>query len=216
MVIIDRDGSTITREGRAALSNDPTGERFPWYPSPVFNLSEGPGDIEHTPMVIALCETNSQAAQEAIEERMTPTAQRFLDEAKAKGEDPGLIFGIGCSRGGLCNRIRGVVGLPLLPALKHKHPLEKTESEEGAWQCDGCAGGGAERYSCTEGCDFDFCGECNANAGSGKELPPKLVIFDIPDDMACYEGPEGDVTEEVLAKFVADYQAKRLQKKKLG
>merc|ERR1711988_1663641 len=39
---------------------------------------------------------------------------------------------------------------------------------------------------------------------------PQLMILDIPDDGGFYEGPKGDITEEVVAKFVADYQAKSL------
>mmetsp|Transcript_67685 Transcript_67685/g.147418 ORF Transcript_67685/g.147418 Transcript_67685/m.147418 type:complete len:470 (+) Transcript_67685:77-1486(+) len=214
MVIIDKDGSTINKDGRAALSSDPTGERFPWYPKPVFNLSEGPGCINETPMVIALCETSDQAVQQAIEETMTPIAKRFVDDAKARGEDPSLAFGIGCTSGGISSRLRSLMGLPALPPSKHEHPLNKMDSE-GGWGCDGCGKSGAERYRCSAGCDFDYCEECDAAAGSSKLLPPKLMLIDIPDDGGYYDGPEGDVTAEVLAKFVADYQAKGLQRKKL-
>merc|ERR1712100_664142 len=44
---------------------------------------------------------------------------------------------------------------------------------------------------------------------------PRLMILDIPDEGGFYEGPEGDITEEVVAKFVADYQAKSLTRKQL-
>merc|ERR1712107_854810 len=36
-VIFDKDGTLITRDGRAAVSGDPTGDEFPWYPKPVGN-----------------------------------------------------------------------------------------------------------------------------------------------------------------------------------
>merc|ERR1712216_580959 len=35
LVIVDKDGTTINRDGRAALSSDPEGEEFPWHPKAV-------------------------------------------------------------------------------------------------------------------------------------------------------------------------------------
>ena len=32
LVIVDKDGSVISKEGRGAISGDPTGADFPWYP----------------------------------------------------------------------------------------------------------------------------------------------------------------------------------------
>jgi len=73
-VVIDKDGSTITTNGRAAVSNDPEGLEFPWYPKPVANLNSGPGLIQEVPTVISFCESSDAAAQKAIEEQMTPIA----------------------------------------------------------------------------------------------------------------------------------------------
>merc|ERR1712230_254463 len=67
VVIIDKDGSTITKNGRAALSGDPEGADYPWYPKPVANLNGGPGDINEAATVVAFCETNELAVQEAVE-----------------------------------------------------------------------------------------------------------------------------------------------------
>merc|ERR1719164_224026 len=35
LVILDTDGTTITTDGRSAVSEDPTGEAFPWKPKPL-------------------------------------------------------------------------------------------------------------------------------------------------------------------------------------
>merc|ERR1719502_1390860 len=35
LVILDSDGSLITTDGRTAISEDPTGEEFPWHPKSV-------------------------------------------------------------------------------------------------------------------------------------------------------------------------------------
>jgi len=38
LVILDAEGKTITKEGRSAISGDPTGEEFPWKPVPPAEL----------------------------------------------------------------------------------------------------------------------------------------------------------------------------------
>jgi len=44
---------------------------------------------------------------------------------------------------------------------------------------------------------------------------PSLMFVDIADDGAFYEGPQGELTAETLAKFVADFEAKALTRKQL-
>merc|ERR1712070_1273990 len=39
-VIIDKDGSVITKDGRAAVSSDPEGAEFPWYLKPVKDMAQ--------------------------------------------------------------------------------------------------------------------------------------------------------------------------------
>jgi len=112
-----------------------------------------------------------------------------------------------------------MLSLPTLPPSKHEHPLEKKEGG-GGWGCDGCgeSGEGKERYRCTQGCDYDLCGDCNSKAQAGRveTLQPKLMMVDIPDEGAYYEGPGGDVTPETVQKFVDDYLAKSLERKQLS
>lgn len=219
-IIVGADGTVINKDGRTAVTGDPTGVEFPWYPKPVHNLKDGPGNIQEAPTVCAFCETSDAATQKAIEEAMAPLAQKYLDEAKAEGEEePKLAFSIVTSSAGLSGKLRGMFSLPVLPPSQHEHPLVKKE-EEGArgWGCDGCgqSGDGKERYRCAEGCDFDFCGECNAKVGSTASYPPKLMLVDIPENGGFYEGPEGEVAAITLEKFVTDYLGKTLERKQLG
>jgi len=112
-VIIDKDGSVITKDGRAAVSSDPTGAEFPWYPKPVSNLSGGPGPLNDAAVVVALCEAASADPQKAAEEAMTPIAKKYIEEAKAKGEEePEIAFMIATSSGGIGDRLREMTGLP--------------------------------------------------------------------------------------------------------
>eukprot|EP00927_Polykrikos_kofoidii_P028232 TRINITY_DN2468_c0_g1_i1.p1 TRINITY_DN2468_c0_g1~~TRINITY_DN2468_c0_g1_i1.p1 ORF type:complete len:473 (+),score=93.50 TRINITY_DN2468_c0_g1_i1:86-1504(+) len=218
-VLVDSDGSVITKEGRDAVSSDPAGANFPWYPKPVRNLAQGPGSINDVPTVFAFCETCDNATQEAVEAAMEPIAKRYHAEAKAAGEEePSVAFTIATSSGGLTGRLRGMLSLEELPPPAHEHPLEKKEAG-GGWGCDGCGCDGSpsvERFRCTEGCDFDYCGECHGKVGTSKTLPAKLMLVDIPDEGGYYEGPEGDITAETVEKFVADYLEKSLTRKQLG
>jgi len=217
-VILDKDGSVITKEGRGAVSSDPTGAEFPWYPKPVGTVSNNVDIVNELPTVIAFCEGDA-AACAAAEAAMTPLAISFKEKAKAAGEeDPEFAFLVSTVSGGPGPMIRSMMGLPGLPPAKHEHPLEKAESF-GQWGCDGCSTGkgpGDERYHCASGCDFDFCAECNAKAGAATEArPPKLMLLDIPDNSGFYEGPEGPVTTEAVEKLVADYKAKAIARKQL-
>jgi len=218
-VIIDKDGSVITKDGRTAVTADPTGAEFPWYPKPVADLKNGPGSLNEVTTLMVFCETSDETTKKAIEDLLTPIAKEYLEKAKAAGEeDPEVAVMMATSAEGLSGRIREMVSLPSLPPAKHEHPLAKQEMSSG-WYCDGCRCGsdGKERYRCTQGCDFDFCGECNAKAGeSAPALAPKLVLLDIPDNGGFYSGPEGEISTDVVRKFLADHSAKALTRQQLG
>jgi len=165
LVIIDKDGCTINQNGRAAISSDPEGKEFPWYPTPVANLKAGPGSINEVPTVVALCETSEAATQKVIEEAMTPIAKRYLDAQKAQGEeDPKLAFMISTETGGIGGQLRKILDLPEI---------------------------------------------------DGASMPPKLMLLDIPSGGAFFEGPEGEITSDVLEKFVSGWEDSSLERKEL-
>jgi len=165
-VIIDKDGSVITKDGRSAVTGDPTGAEFPWYPKPVADLKSGPGSLNEVATLMVFCETSDEVAKKAIEDTLTPIAKEYLEKAKAAGEeDPELAFTLVTSAEGLSERIRGMVSLPAL--------------EEGS------------------------------------KLAPKLILLDIPDKGGFYSGPDGEISAEVVRKFLADYAAKTLTRQQL-
>jgi len=165
LVIVDKDGSTITTDGRNAVSRDSTGSNFPWHPKPVADLEDGPGNLNKAPVVVALCEA-AGAAQQAAEDAMAPMAKTYLDEAKAKGEEcPELSFMIAKSSEGIPAQLRSMMALP----------------------------------------------DCNGL----ESAPPKLVLIDISNDRSFYEGPEGDITKEIVQKFVQDWRQGNLEQKQL-
>merc|ERR1711959_76731 len=112
---------TITTNGRAAVSSDPEGAEFPWYPKPVANLKSGPGLIQEVPTVISFCESSDAATQKAIEEQMTPIAKRYIDEKKAQGLDEvKFSFMIATEAGGIAGRLRELMSLPAPEGSKPK------------------------------------------------------------------------------------------------
>lgn len=116
LVIVDADGSVITKEGVSAVRCDPTGNDFPWHPKPVSNLKAGPGSINAVTTVVAFCETSDAATQAAVEEAMTPLATKYKEAAKAQGEDdPEIAFMIVTEAEGLATKIRDMLSLPSLP-----------------------------------------------------------------------------------------------------
>jgi len=220
LVIVDKDGSVITKEGRGAISSDPQGAKFPWYPPAVTNAKDGPGDINEIPTVVALCESSAAEEQVAIEEAMTSVAKPYITKQKAAGEEsPEFTFIIATEATGVAPQLRKLMNLPALNPSKHEHPLEEKDVA-GNWGCDGCNCSGAsasKRYRCAQGCDFDFCETCYKKSQEKQEaLPPKLMLVDIPSDGAFYDGPSGDLSATVLEKFLSDYKAGSLERKQLS
>ena len=210
VVLIDVDGSVVTKEARGAISADPTGGSFPWYPKPVRSLASGPSSINSVPAVFSYCETQDAAAHKVVGAVMAPIAQQYISKAKeSKENEPAITFTIVTSSEGLAPRLRSMFSMPtLLPAV-HEHPLGK-QAPRGGWGCDGCGeGGGEARFRCASGYDFDYCQDCNTKAGKAVELlPMRLVLYDIPDEGGNYMGPELSDMQSCGAafnKFLKDY-----------
>lgn len=47
------------------------------------------------------------------------------------------------------------------------------------------------------------------------EQPPRLMLVDIPGGDSFYEGPDGEITEDVVFQFVVDYRRGMLERKQL-
>merc|ERR1711904_380120 len=121
LVIVDKDGSVITTNGRGAVSSDPQGAKFPWYPPAVSNAKDGPGDINEVPTVVALCESSTAEEQAAIEEAMTSVAKQCIVKQKAAGEEsPEFNFLIATEATGIAAQLRNLMSLPALSEEKQE------------------------------------------------------------------------------------------------
>merc|ERR1711904_19883 len=121
LVIVDKDGSVITWEGRGAVSSDPEGAKFPWYPPAVSNAKDDPGDINEVPTVVALCETSAGEEQSLIEEAMTSVAKKYIEKQKAAAdESPEFNFIIATEAVGIAPQLRKLMSLPALSEEKQE------------------------------------------------------------------------------------------------
>jgi len=111
LVIVDKDGSVISKEGRGAISGDPAGADFPWYPKPVGTVAKDVSVVNEVPTVVAFCEGDAEACEAAVA-AMTPPAQRFREAARAAAEeDPAFAFLVATDSCDTTARLRSMTGL---------------------------------------------------------------------------------------------------------
>jgi len=104
-VIIDSDGTTITKDGREAVMSDPDATEFPWHPKPVKDAAN-PSGIEETPSLVVFMETQSKEEQSRLTAEVTEVAQKYMDEAKTAKSDPKYLFFVAKNTNGPVPRIR--------------------------------------------------------------------------------------------------------------
>ncbi|CAK0878798.1 unnamed protein product [Prorocentrum cordatum] len=116
LVILDADLNVVTTDGRGAVAADPTGAEMPWYPKPVKQLKDGPGDINEVPTLLIFCESSDAAGVDALTQALEPLAAKYIEQAKATGQDPDFCFMLAAEGADLAPRVRGMVGLPETPS----------------------------------------------------------------------------------------------------
>jgi len=212
LVLLDKDRSVITTNGRGAVMG-PLSD-FPFFPKPVGTLAD-PEGIDEAPSVVVFAETQSPAEQDAAYAALEPIAKEVNAKAKETGDDPEFKFFLARGSEGAAGQIRRLAKLPSCVA-PHEHPLERNTNMQG-WGCDGCGKGGhecQERYRCTQGCDFDYCGECNKMAETAAALPMAVVLLDIPDNGGYYT-PVCEITTAGIRQLLDDYRAKKLERQQM-
>jgi nucleoredoxin len=110
LVIIDKDRTVITKNGRGAIMGDLAD--FPFHPKPVSDLAADAEGINDTPAVVILadcCDKDSQAGAMAA---LEPIAAEYVAKAKAAKEDPEVIFFTATKTEGPVERVRELCKLP--------------------------------------------------------------------------------------------------------
>jgi nucleoredoxin len=104
-VTIDGEtGATINKDARGSVGADPTGQKFPWHPDPVNNLSS-PDGINDSPALCVMVDGCDDAAKKAAWEVLTPIAKASI----ASGAD--MLFFVADSSEGAVPQVRKLTSL---------------------------------------------------------------------------------------------------------
>ena len=104
--IVSPDGKVINTDGRAAVSGDPTGKEFPWYPKAVNDLSNGGGAINDLPSLVLMMEKLSTEKQQEATAALESIAKPLYEKSKNNGKDVDMAFFTCTESGGLTGRLR--------------------------------------------------------------------------------------------------------------
>merc|ERR1712093_743972 len=85
LVILDKDRSVITTNGRGSIMGDLAD--FPFHPKPVADLAAGPDGINDTPAVVVLAENADKDTKAAVMAALEPVAKEVVAKGKAAKEN---------------------------------------------------------------------------------------------------------------------------------
>jgi len=188
-VIVDEAGNVVNPNARGAAMSDPEGENFPWLPPLVLSLSE-PEGIDENLSIAVFAEALLPAQKDAIEKQLEPLAKKYKDEAKASGDDPKYIFFLAKDSEGPVPRVRELCKLGAAASLSATTVATKGEQSPVGL----------------------------VRSISNELAPPcaQMVLLNIPDNGGFYVAETVEVTTEAVASFIADFEAKKLERKQLG
>jgi len=109
-VLLDKDRSVITTEGRGAVMGDLAD--FPFHEKPVKDLSKSANGIDEVPSVVVLAEGAESAAQSGAFAALEAVAAEYEAAAKAADEDAEFKFFVAKDSNGPAPRIRELCELP--------------------------------------------------------------------------------------------------------
>lgn len=112
-VIVDKNGKTITTDGRARVSGDKEASEFPWYPKPVNNLADGPGEINDLPSLIVFMENCSDEVKKETRAKLERIGKDHWEESKKKSTDPEMAFFFVEKEDGIGGQLRQMTKLSL-------------------------------------------------------------------------------------------------------
>lgn len=115
-VILDPERNVITTSARNAIMSDPNGLKFPYYPDPVENLSNGVEsygfDINAKPALVVLMENGDDSDQADAKEALLPFGTRLAKEKKDSADGPELLFFYAFEPSGMASQVRSLCKLP--------------------------------------------------------------------------------------------------------
>lgn len=115
-VILDLERNVVTTSARNAIMADPNGLKFPYFPDPVEDLSNGVVsygfDINTKPAVVVLMENGDDSDQADAKEALIPFGTRLAKEKKSSPEGPEMLFFYAFAPSGMASQVRALCKLP--------------------------------------------------------------------------------------------------------
>lgn len=110
LVILDADRKVVTKEGVMRVQADLEGAKFPYFPEPIVDLSQGPcsydRDVNNCPSFIAFLEALDDSGQDSAKEAIRPLAEQYATAFAGTADGPKMIFFTATESGGIVDRIR--------------------------------------------------------------------------------------------------------------
>lgn len=115
-VILDPELNVVTTSARNAIMSDPNGTKFPFYPDPVENLSNGVEsygcDINSKAALVVLMENCDDSDQGDAKDVLIPFGTRLAKDKKDSAEGPEMLFFYAFEPSGMASQVRSLCKLP--------------------------------------------------------------------------------------------------------
>lgn len=138
LVILDPDLNVVTTDGRSAVSKDADGANFPegWYPKPLNDLSDGPGDINEKPSLILLMEEVGEERQGKLRSFIDKLATADAKTAKENQAEMEMCYFTACEGGGIVDQIRSMTNIGNADAAKAQLVLMDIPDDGAYYVCE--------------------------------------------------------------------------------
>jgi len=185
-VIVDENGQIINKNARGAVTDGV--DKFPWAPPLIGNLSR-PEGIDESASVCVFAEALPANQQKQIITVLEPIAKKYVDKAKAAGEDPDFLFFVASHSEGPVPKVREMCKLGAAAALGHTVVPTKGETSP--------------------------VGLVRSVSNDIAPSMAQMVLLDIPDNGGYYVSDAVEITSECVEQFLSDYEGKKLERKQL-
>jgi nucleoredoxin len=115
-IILDPERNVVTANARGAVTSDPNGTNFPFYPDPVENISNGVEsfgcDINSKPALVVLMENGDDSDQADVKEALIPFGVRYAKDKKDTPDGPEILFFYAFEPSNMASQVRNLCKLP--------------------------------------------------------------------------------------------------------
>lgn len=114
-IILDPERNVVTTSARGAVTSDPDGTKFPFYPDPVENISNGVEsygcDINSKPALLVLMENGDDSDQGDVKEALIPFGVKYAKDKKDTADGPEMLFFYAFEPSNMASQVRSLCKL---------------------------------------------------------------------------------------------------------